>query len=113
MAACRANRRSACRPEDGYHARGRGGSSAGVTTWWRRMRKLAVLAVVWAVLFLPGIASAAQPADQVLRVGSKRFTESYILGEILAQTAAPVARAEHRQGLGNTAIVLSALRTGA
>jgi osmoprotectant transport system permease protein len=77
------------------------------------MRKLAVLALVWAVLFLPGIASAAQPADQVLRVGSKRFTESYILGEILAQTAAPVTRAEHRQGLGNTAIVLSALRTGA
>jgi hypothetical protein len=48
-----------------------------------------------------------------MQVGSKRFTESYILGEILAQTAAPVARVEHRQGLGNTAIVLSALRSGA
>jgi osmoprotectant transport system permease protein len=52
-------------------------------------------------------------ADDVLRVGSKRFTESYILGEIIAQTAAPYAKTEHRQGLGNTAIVLAALRSGA
>jgi osmoprotectant transport system permease protein len=42
------------------------------------------------------------------RVGSKRFTESYILGEILARAAG----AEHRPGLGNTAILYEALRTG-
>jgi osmoprotectant transport system permease protein len=48
-----------------------------------------------------------------LRVGSKRFTESYILGEILTQTAARTGPAEHKQGLGNTAIVLGALRSGA
>jgi osmoprotectant transport system permease protein len=48
----------------------------------------------------------------VLRVGSKRFTESYILGEILTQTAAAHGKAEHRQGLGNTAIVLAALQAG-
>jgi osmoprotectant transport system permease protein len=52
-------------------------------------------------------------ADDVLHVGSKRFTESYILGEILTQSVAKVGPAEHRQGLGNTAIVLSALRSGA
>ncbi|WP_420475437.1 glycine betaine ABC transporter substrate-binding protein [Noviherbaspirillum sp. ST9] len=52
-------------------------------------------------------------ADDVLRIGSKRFTESYILGEILAQSAQPHARTEHRQGLGNTAIVFEALKTGA
>jgi osmoprotectant transport system permease protein len=74
------------------------------------MLRFALLVLVWIVCCAP---SAAQPADQVLKVGSKRFTESYILGEILAQTAAPVARTEHRQGLGNTAIVLNALRTGA
>ncbi|MES2126868.1 MAG: glycine betaine ABC transporter substrate-binding protein [Pseudomonadota bacterium] len=51
----------------------------------------------------------AAQADDVLHVGSKRFTESYILGEILTQQA---GHAEHRQGLGNTAIVLAALRTG-
>jgi osmoprotectant transport system permease protein len=56
-------------------------------------------------------ATAAAPT---LDVGSKRFTESYILGEILAQTAqaAGEASAVHRQGLGNTAIVLGALTQG-
>ena len=51
-------------------------------------------------------------ADDVLKIGSKRFTESYILGEILRETAAPHSRAEHRQGLGNTAIVFEALKSG-
>jgi len=73
------------------------------------MHRLAALLLAWIVCLLPG----AVAADEVLKVGSKRFTESYILGEILTQTAAPAARAEHRQGLGNTAIVLSALRSGA
>jgi osmoprotectant transport system permease protein len=58
-------------------------------------------------------ATALAHADDVLRVGSKRFTESFILGEIVTRTAAPFATAEHRQGLGNTAIVLAALRSGA
>jgi osmoprotectant transport system permease protein len=44
-------------------------------------------------------------------VGSKRFTESYILGEIVARTAG--AGAQHRPGLGNTAVVLEALKLGA
>ncbi len=56
--------------------------------------------------------SAAVAADQPLRIGSKRFTESYILGELLTQTAAAHGPAEHRQGLGNTAIVLAALQAG-
>ncbi|WP_371767423.1 glycine betaine ABC transporter substrate-binding protein [Massilia sp.] len=64
------------------------------------------------VLACAGILSSAH-ADETLRVGSKRFTESYILGEILTQTAARVGPAEHKQGLGNTAIVLGALRSGA
>jgi osmoprotectant transport system permease protein len=64
------------------------------------------------VLACAGILSSAH-AEAPLRVGSKRFTESYILGEILTQTAARVGPAEHRQGLGNTAIVLGALRSGA
>ncbi|SDC48032.1 osmoprotectant transport system permease protein [Massilia sp. PDC64] len=64
------------------------------------------------VLACAGILSSAH-AEDTLRVGSKRFTESYILGEILTQTAARVGPAEHKQGLGNTAIVLGALRSGA
>src|SRR5262249_28281873 len=44
-----------------------------------------------------------------------RFTESYILGELLKQSAqaAGETSAVHQQGLGNTAIVLNALTTGA
>ena len=64
------------------------------------------------VLACAGLLSPAR-AQEVLHVGSKRFTESYILGEILTQTAARTGPAEHRQGLGNTAIVLGALRSGA
>src|SRR5437773_1263442 len=58
------------------------------------------------------LATTALAAD--LHVGSKRFTESYILGEIIKQTAngAGEATATHSQGLGNTAIVLNALTTG-
>jgi osmoprotectant transport system permease protein len=48
-------------------------------------------------------------AEDVLKVGSKRFTESYILGEIVARTAG----GEHRPGLGNTAILYEALKNGA
>src|SRR6478752_3045938 len=49
-----------------------------------------------------------------LNVGSKRFTESYILGEIIKRTAESAGEADvaHRQGLGNTAIVLNALTSG-
>ena len=49
-----------------------------------------------------------------LKVGSKRFTESYVLAEIIRQQAdtAGGVPAVHQQGLGNTAIVLAALRAG-
>ncbi|MFE8643820.1 glycine betaine ABC transporter substrate-binding protein [Sphingomonas sp. NCPPB 2930] len=53
-----------------------------------------------------------QAAD-TLRIGSKRFTESYILAEIVAQQAAGAGAATRvSQGLGNTAIVYAALRGG-
>src|ERR1035437_5145364 len=50
-----------------------------------------------------------------LTVGSKRFTESYIRGEIVAQTArkADEARVIFNPGLGNTAVVFAALKSGA
>ncbi len=51
---------------------------------------------------------------ETLKVGSKRFTESYILGEVLVQAAQRAGvSAEHRQGLGNTGIVFAALQAGA
>jgi osmoprotectant transport system permease protein len=59
-------------------------------------------------------ACAAGVLAAPLKVGSKRFTESYILGEIIKQTAeaAGETTAVHEQGLGNTAIVLNALTSG-
>ncbi len=63
------------------------------------------LALLW-----PALATAD---NAKLVVGSKRFTESYILGEIVAQTAAPHGAVLHRQGLGNTAVVYEALKAGA
>lgn len=59
------------------------------------------------------LAMTAAPAAESLRIGSKRFTESYILAEILTQSAGGSTPAEHRPGLGNTAILFQALRTGA
>ncbi|CUI09568.1 ABC transporter permease/substrate-binding protein [Massilia antarctica] len=78
------------------------------------MRTFFATALRWLSVFTFVLAGAATAADaEPLRVGSKRFTESYILGEVLTQTAAAHgARAEHRQGLGNTAIVLAALQGG-
>ena len=77
----------------------------------------AVLRAVLLVALLVPIATGfgttpARAADDVLRIGSKRFTEAYILAEVLSQTAAPHAGTEIRQGLGNTAIVFEALRSG-
>lgn len=66
-----------------------------------------LLALAAATLALP-----THAADH-LTVGSKRFTESYILGDIIARTAqAAGAEAEHKPGLGGTAVLLEALKTG-
>jgi len=67
------------------------------------------------ILFLMLAVAAPATAAEPLRVGSKRFTESYILGEIVAATArrAGAADVEHRPGLGNSAILFSALQSGA
>jgi osmoprotectant transport system permease protein len=60
------------------------------------------------LLALPAVSRAEGP----LRVGSKRFTESYILAQVLAQVAGRETPVEVRAGLGNTAIVYEALRAG-
>lgn len=55
----------------------------------------------------------AQPTEKNTVVGSKRFTESYVLGEIINLTLRDAGvQSVHRQGLGNTAIVVQALTTG-
>jgi osmoprotectant transport system permease protein len=62
------------------------------------------------ILFCAGSAAAEQTE---LIIGSKRFTESYILGEILLTTARSTGvQAQHKQGLGNTGILFEALKSG-
>jgi osmoprotectant transport system permease protein len=57
---------------------------------------------------------AAPPAPPTVVVGSKRFTESYVLGELVRLTLAGASvPAEHRPGLGNTGILEQALVSGA
>ena len=60
------------------------------------------------------VSCAIAAKGEPLNVGSKRFTESYVLAEIIKQAAesAGETQVSHRQGLGNTAIVLSALQAG-
>ena len=67
---------------------------------------------IWSLT--PIILLVAATAAEPVRVGSKRFTESYILGEVLTQAAArDGVEAIHRPGLGNTAILFEALKRGA
>src|SRR5213075_1993254 len=73
-----------------------------------RPAAIPLLRAVRALALLLAVCCTAHAEDPV-RVGSKRFTESYILGEILARAAG----GEHKPGLGNTGIVLAALKAGA
>jgi osmoprotectant transport system permease protein len=72
------------------------------------------LAVALSAMLALLACAPADAAEAPLNVGSKRFTESYILGEIIKQTAQGAGETPvvHQQGLGNTAIVLNALTTG-
>jgi osmoprotectant transport system permease protein len=65
-----------------------------------------------AALLLLAFCAAAQA--EPLKVGTKRFTESYILGELVARAAREAgAQVELRPGMGGTAILYEALRAGA
>jgi osmoprotectant transport system permease protein len=61
------------------------------------------------ILFL---SAACLRADPVV-IGSKKFTESYVLGEIAKRTLMDAGiSAEHRQGMGGTIILWQALHAG-
>jgi osmoprotectant transport system permease protein len=65
-------------------------------------------------LVLLAVALAFNLQAEPLKVGSKRFTESYILGEAVVQAVGGAAGgAVHRPGLGNTGILYAALTSGA
>ncbi|AMO24405.1 glycine betaine ABC transporter substrate-binding protein [Ramlibacter solisilvae] len=63
-------------------------------------------------LAMASVTPFAGAADPIV-VGSKRFTESYVLGELTRQVLADAGiTARHRQGLGNTAVMEQALSNG-
>ncbi len=60
------------------------------------------------------VAFGATATATPLVVGSKRFTDCYVLGEIVRQTLAEAgAAAKHKPGLGNTGITEQAPAGGA
>jgi osmoprotectant transport system permease protein len=75
-------------------------------------RRVRILFLIFLALAAAG-AAAETDASRPVIVGSKRFTESYVLGELVKQTLVRAGRpAEHKQGLGNTAILEQALASG-
>ena len=70
-------------------------------------------AVLAGFLFLSAV--SGQAASDAIRVGSKTFTESYVLAEILSQAIehAGEARVERKLGLGSTAILYQSMLGGA
>src|SRR5437867_12495405 len=66
------------------------------------------------VSLLAGLVSlSCRAAPGEVRVGSKKFTESVVLGEIVTQMVRSTgARAEHRAQLGGTQVLWHALLAG-
>src|SRR5438309_4396087 len=59
------------------------------------------------------LAASAFANDRPVVIGSKKFTESYVLGEIAKRSLSDAGiPAEHRQGMGGTIILWEALRSG-
>jgi osmoprotectant transport system permease protein len=64
------------------------------------------------ICVLSAVVAATAHAENMIQVGSKRFTESYILAEIVVRAAGGETAATHKPGLGNTGILHAALRSG-
>src|SRR4051812_28399235 len=64
-----------------------------------------------AIIMLTAALGAAN--GEPMTIGSKKFTESYVLGEIARRTLADAGLpVSHRQGMGGTIILWQALRGG-
>jgi osmoprotectant transport system permease protein len=75
----------------------------------KRIQRLLLLSCLPAFLILISSSFAAGPVV----IGSKKFTESYVLGEIAKRALSDAGiAAEHRQGMGGTIILWQALRGG-
>jgi osmoprotectant transport system permease protein len=108
--------------EPGPEARGRGERRVASCVAWRRAGRGAraaacrrfVGAVLLATVTAPAVSAIVWGATPIVRVGSKSFTENYVLAEIVAQIIEQVgeARVERKLGLGGTGIAYEALASG-
>ena len=72
-----------------------------------------LVAVVWTVLILPTCQNTSQMTEVEVKVGSKKFTESVILGELVTLlTVNAGAQAVHEKELGGTQVLWKALLRG-
>jgi osmoprotectant transport system permease protein len=80
----------------------------------RGLQAVAGVILVLVAASAAGVAFANRTGADVVRIGSKNFTEQIILGEILAQTieARTSARVERKLNLGGTFICDRAVRSG-
>jgi osmoprotectant transport system permease protein len=78
------------------------------------MKSCASAVLLFALLPASCLPSPALAADTIV-VGSKAFTEGYLLGEIAAQTieSSSKVRVERKLGMGSTGILFTALTSGA
>ncbi len=76
----------------------------------KKFKKLLLLLSL--AIFFSLYSSTEKTEKNLLIIGSKRFTESYILGEALKQIAEQVneTSVDYRPGLGNTGIIYAALQ---
>ena len=66
-----------------------------------------------AMMVAPLLAACAADAGEAVVLGSKKFTESYVLAEIAKRSLQNTGfRVEHRQGMGGTIILWEALKQG-
>jgi osmoprotectant transport system permease protein len=70
---------------------------------------------MWGVGALAGGPSDATAATKTIVVGSKAFTEGYVMGEIAAQVIEThsTAKVDRKLGMGSTGILFEALKSGA
>src|SRR5712691_11577967 len=72
-----------------------------------------VCLVLFRFVFFFVLAASAFASDRSVVIGSKKFTESYVLGEIAKRSLRDAGiSVEHRQGMGGTIILWEALRSG-
>lgn len=70
-------------------------------------------AALMAMLIAPLLAAGVADAGEVIALGSKKFTESFVLAEIAKRSLEEAGfQVEHRQGMGGTFILWEALRQG-